>query len=373
MKKLLIICMMVLSITLIGCSGQSKTLKIGFSSTLTGPYAYVGNYELYGAQYAIDEINAVGGINGMQVELVVKDDEADPTKAVAADNEFLEEGIDIIIGHGLSIVALSVMENAADKDILFLSPSIGSDVLTDLDDFFIRNVSTTFFESRVMVESMINDEPAKILLAYNLDNLTLTEYHKNGFIHTMHENGYTEADYETYGFYSNDVSDYEALESKLSSGDFDTLMIASSSADAAPLVNYIDVMNLDIKTHLSSWAALGILDLISTEDSTMINAYFSYSENNDDSEFLAFKTGYEDKHGVELQMVAVNAYDIVYLLKTAVEYTNSTSIVDIKSAILTIEDFDGIAGDFTINQYGDCIREIHRMNIENSKFVLKED
>lgn len=371
MKKIILFIMMICTVTLMGCNSE-KTLKIGFSSTLTGSYAYVGNYELYGAQYAVDEINAAGGINGMQVELVVKDDEANPDKAVQVDNDFLEEGIDIIIGHGLSIVASSILENAEDKEVLFLSPSIGTDAITNLDDSLIRNVSTTYFESRKMVESIIADNPTKVLMVYNLDNWALTEYHRSGFINTMIGNGYTEDDYETYGFYSGDTSDYENIEEKLSSGEFDTLMIASSSSDAAPLLNYIDVNNIEIDIHLSSWAAQGILGLIGTEDSNSINSYFSYAEQSDDPDFVSFKTGYEEKHSVELQMVAVNAYDIMYMLKTAIEHCESTNAIDVKAAIIEIQDFNGIAGEYSINSYGDCLREIHRMNIVNGKFELRE-
>ena len=56
-----------------GNSVDEKTIKIGFNFEETGAVAAYGTSEQKGAQLAVDEINAAGGIDGKQIEVVDKD------------------------------------------------------------------------------------------------------------------------------------------------------------------------------------------------------------------------------------------------------------------------------------------------------------
>jgi branched-chain amino acid transport system substrate-binding protein len=74
-------------------------VKIGYIVSQTGFSAVVGKSFLAGTQYAVDQINASGGIDGRQIELIVKDDGSDVAKAVAATNQLIQqEKVDLIIG-----------------------------------------------------------------------------------------------------------------------------------------------------------------------------------------------------------------------------------------------------------------------------------
>ena len=57
------------------------SIKIGFNAPLTGFAAADGNSALVGAQLAVEQVNAAGGINGDDIELVVYDDQASPKEA----------------------------------------------------------------------------------------------------------------------------------------------------------------------------------------------------------------------------------------------------------------------------------------------------
>ena len=62
----------------------SDTIKVGVLAPLTGAVAQYGNAVNNGVQMYFEELNAKGGINGKQVELVTYDEEGDPVKAVTA-------------------------------------------------------------------------------------------------------------------------------------------------------------------------------------------------------------------------------------------------------------------------------------------------
>src|SRR6202163_941534 len=57
-------------------------ILIGYLPALTGPSSSTGIGINRGTQLAVDEINAAGGINGRQIELITRDTQSEPTKAV---------------------------------------------------------------------------------------------------------------------------------------------------------------------------------------------------------------------------------------------------------------------------------------------------
>lgn len=372
LKKIVLLNMIIIVLLLTSCQKQEETITIGFAGTLTGTYASVGTMELYAVQMAIAEINESGGINGRQIELIIKDDQADPEKAVEVGNDLINQGVHFIIGHTLSIVAVEVMDNAEGKDVLFLSPSIGTDSLSNIDDNLIRNVSTTLYEGLDMTEKIVEASFSKVLLVYNLDNYILTQHHKDSFEAVLSNAGYTDDDYDMIGYYRDNANDSQLILDALDTGDYDTVMLVGSNTTIAPFVNYIIANDYPIDMHLSSWASTGLIPLIDTSNTSGIYAYFDYYENMDDPNFELFHDTFFDLYGVEVDMVATNAYDLVYMLKEAIEYADSFDTELVKQAILEIGTFEGISAPYTINEYGDCLKEHLQMIIKDGEYVLND-
>ena len=66
---------------------------------MTGPDAAFGAQLKNGAEQAVADINAAGGIMGQQVELMVGDDAGDPRQGVSVANDFLGDGVHFVVGH----------------------------------------------------------------------------------------------------------------------------------------------------------------------------------------------------------------------------------------------------------------------------------
>ena len=99
------------------------TLKIGVIGPLTGGAALYGNAVKYGAELAVKEINAAGGINGMQVEINVQDDTHDAEKSVNAYNTLKDWGMDLLVGTVTSAPCIAVQAVAAEDNMFLLTPS----------------------------------------------------------------------------------------------------------------------------------------------------------------------------------------------------------------------------------------------------------
>ena len=77
---------------------SGETFKLGSMGPLTGPNASYGISVNQGAQIAVDEINAAGGVLGKQIELFFQDDESDAETAMSAYNKLMDNGIQALLG-----------------------------------------------------------------------------------------------------------------------------------------------------------------------------------------------------------------------------------------------------------------------------------
>jgi branched-chain amino acid transport system substrate-binding protein len=99
-----------------GMAQAQQTIKIGWLSSLTGAFSTAAIAENIGVQFAVDEINAKGGIKGRKLELITRDTASDATKSVnLAQQLVFRENVDYVIGpvnSGESLPAVPVIAKA---------------------------------------------------------------------------------------------------------------------------------------------------------------------------------------------------------------------------------------------------------------------
>lgn len=123
-------------------SGESKgdVIRIGIAAPLTGTNANYGGLMVDGAQIAIDEVNANGGINGSMLELVPLDDKQDPSEAALVAQRFADdESITAVIAHGNSTNTLAAGPIYEAAKVPFISPSSNNPTITEQGwDYYVR-------------------------------------------------------------------------------------------------------------------------------------------------------------------------------------------------------------------------------------------
>lgn len=80
----------------------AQNIRIGFHAPLTGFAAADGKSAVQGAELAVEQINAAGGVNGRKLELVVQDDQARPDQAVPLANKYIGDGFKLVISGSYS-------------------------------------------------------------------------------------------------------------------------------------------------------------------------------------------------------------------------------------------------------------------------------
>ena len=110
--------------TAIGVSAaNAQSLNVATAGPMTGEYAAFGDQMRHGAEMAVKDINAKGGVLGKNLALSIGDDACDPKQAVAVANDFVSKGIIFVAGHfcsGSSIPASAVYH---EEGILQMTPA----------------------------------------------------------------------------------------------------------------------------------------------------------------------------------------------------------------------------------------------------------
>lgn len=113
-------------------STAAQTIKIGFPIPLSGPTAVYGKPVLTGAEMAVAEINAGGGVLGRKLELLSRDSKASADEAVRLARELIiKDGVDFLSGTLTSAEAPAVSTVAKENKIVFVAPTSKSTILTD--------------------------------------------------------------------------------------------------------------------------------------------------------------------------------------------------------------------------------------------------
>ena len=110
---------------------DAETFKIGVIGPMTGDNAQYGLGVYHAAQVAAEEINANGGFNGYNVEILdAGDDQADPEKAVNAYNDLLDKGMQMLCGTVTSGSCIAVGAEAAESTFMFTPSATAVDSIT---------------------------------------------------------------------------------------------------------------------------------------------------------------------------------------------------------------------------------------------------
>ena len=104
-------------------AAEGAVFKIGGSGPITGGAAVYGLAVQRGAQIAVDEINAAGGINGYQIAYNFADDEHDAEKAVNGYNTLKDWGMQMFMGTTTSGPCVAVVEKTNEDNMYQITPS----------------------------------------------------------------------------------------------------------------------------------------------------------------------------------------------------------------------------------------------------------
>lgn len=142
-----------LSVSLVASAFAQDTIRIGEINSYKTQPAFLGPYR-NGMELAVEEINKAGGVNGKQLELVIRDDNSNPGDAVrVAEELYSRENIDVLTGTFLSHIGLAVSDFAKHKQRFFLAsePLTDKIVWEDGNRYTFRLRASTYMQVAMLV------------------------------------------------------------------------------------------------------------------------------------------------------------------------------------------------------------------------------
>lgn len=109
----------------------SAQIKMGVAGPITGSNAAFGAQLKNGAEQAVKDINAAGGVLGQQITLQVGDDVADPKQGVSVANKFAGDGVKFVVGHFNSGVTMPTSLIYQENGILAVTPASTNPQVTE--------------------------------------------------------------------------------------------------------------------------------------------------------------------------------------------------------------------------------------------------
>ena len=351
-------------------------IKIGGIGPLTGSAAVYGIATKTGAQVAVDEINALGGL---QFALDFQDDEGDAEKAVNAYNNLKGKGMQVLYGTTTTTPCVAVAAETFNDRIFQLTPSASStDVTANKDNVFQvcftdpnQGISSADYIFEHMPES-------KLAVIYRNDD-AYSQGIRDTFVQEAADKG-MEVVYQ--GTFTNDTaSDFTVQLTGAQKAGADLVFMPIYYQPASIILAQAKQMGY-APTFFGVDGMDGILTMenfdASLAEGLMLLTPFSATV----PETKSFVDAYTAAYTIEPNQFAADAYDGVYIVKEALEKAGCTAdmsnsdICDALVAQLTSSDFSysGLTGkDMTWNAEGQVSKAPTAYVIKDGEYVLPED
>jgi branched-chain amino acid transport system substrate-binding protein len=219
-------------------------IKISTAGPMTGQYASFGEQMQRGAEMAVKDLNAKGGVLGQKLVLSIGDDACDPKQAVAVANKFVSEGVSFVAGHfcsGSSIPASKVYE---EEGVLQISPASTNPKLTEEGEDNVFRVCGRDDQQGIVAGNFLADTYGSKKIAVLHDK---TAYGKGLADETkkqLNKRGIKEAMYEAY---TAGEKDYSALISKMKANGVGVFYVGGYHTEAGLMVRQARDQGYDVQ------------------------------------------------------------------------------------------------------------------------------
>ena len=330
-------------------ASSDKVFKIGGIGPVTGAAAVYGLAVKNGAQTAVDEINADGGINGYQIEFNFQDDEHDAEKSVNAYNTLKDWGMQVLMGTVTSAPCVAVADKTNADNMFQITPS-GSSVECAQNPNVFRvcfsdpdqgAASATYIAENKLAE--------KIAVIYDSSDVYSSGIYEK-FAAEAANQGLEIVDAEAFTADSN--KDFSTQLQKAKDAGADLVFLPIYYTEASLILKLADTMGYAPK-FFGCDGMDGILQVenFDTKLAEGLMLLTPFAADAQDELTQKFVTSYKENYGETPIQFAADAYDAIYAIKAAMEeadITPETSVSDtcdkMKEAMLKIK-VNGLTGE----------------------------
>ncbi len=363
---LTLVCLLL--VLLIGCTTQgwfgltseTEVVKIGLIAPLTGELASWGQNGYAGTKLAITEINANGGINGRQIELIVEDDKSLKEDSVKAINKLLfVDNVDAIIyadGSNAASATLPVLEN---KEIPLILTVASNPDLTNISDYVFRVYPSDTLQGKFAAEYIYNKlgkRKVALLTGQNVWAKGVSNVFKKSYA------GEIVFDETT----PNEQTDFKTTITKINNTDADIIYLIMYPQTILPMIGQLKESGN--KLTVIGGDMFDTEEIISSKDAD--GSLYTVPKINSSKDLETKIKSLPEFNDLQVSLAASVAYDASYVLADALKRANSTDPESIRNA-LTETSYSGISNMIEFDNIGDLVSgQIEVKQIVNGKSII---
>lgn len=311
-----------------GTGSSGEDIVIGIEAPISGFAAADGASAVAGAEMAIAEINANGGVLGRQLKLEVGDDQASAAEGSIVAQDLISSGAVAVVGasySGPSVTSASVYQRQSVP--MVTAYSVHPDV-TKTGDMIYRIWPVADVEGEALAEYAIQEMGVSSVGVLNLDNDFGTSL-AGAFVESFEANGgkVVAQRAEQVG-----ATDFSASLTTIKAANPDSLFIAAYYSEAAQIAKQARSAGLDVPIFGGGFDSPLFLELAgdAANGVTFISNFTSDSSNAEVGEFIE---AYTEKTGNAPDSISASVYDCVLVIADAIERAGSTEGAAIAEAM----------------------------------------
>lgn len=355
---------------------EKEPLVIGYAATLSGFSANADQAGVLGARAMVDKLNKEGGIDGHQVELVVKDMQSDPALGASVTQELLDAGAAVVLGPPFPGQVAGVVRTAAKEDVPVLS------VTTTGPEYTVVGGSPAF------LAAFGDNAQAAAVAEYALEEKGF----KTSFYMTSPDLNYTSKNAEWFAeaFEQGGGRNLGSAKFAVGQQDFSAQVTRIANLNPQPDIIYASMFMPDAGTFVQQLRAAGVTSAIGGGDGFDNQAFIDFAkdaangtifsthgfaeEGSSVAEFTEEVTAFNDGKAPDNVGLTALGGDALLLIKATVEAAGSIEPAAIAEALGNLEDVDVVTGTVTFaGTEGVPEKTVYVVEVENGAFVLKKE
>ena len=359
-------------------AASGDTIKVGVLGPMTGDVSVYGLAVINGATLYLDQVNANGGVNGKQLEIITMDEQGDATQAVTCFTKMCDQGITALVGDVTTTPTLALAAESADYNMPMVTASATAEAVTydaetdTVNENVFRATFTDPFQGIKMADYAYQKLGYTQAAVIYLKGADYNEGLAENFVKEFESLGGTIVDQETYA-----------------EGDVDFKTQLTTILGKNPQVVFCPNYYQDVGQILAQAESIGLtvpflggdgwdgLEGYATADQ-LKDAYFCANYAKGSS--TEFESAYKEKYGEDYPNgFAPLGYDaamtVVYGLQAAEDAGLEAGTDEYKQAVIDAiasGTIDGITGTFTFDEHHNPVKQTAILCFDGATPVLKE-
>ena len=351
-----------------GAKPAGEPIKLGFFMSITGRDASFGEAALRGARLAIDELNAVDGIIGRPVELMVEDNRSLPGESATAVKKLISrDKVVALIGECASSRTLEAAPIAQNAGIPLVTPASTNPRVTAVGDCIFRMCFADPFQGEVLAN-------------YAWKKLGL----RHAALLTDPGSPYSVGLAEVFSRTFTALGGTIVASQKYSGGDKDLraqlTAIRAANPDAIFLPGYYveaglaaqQSAELGIHATLLGGDGFEAPQLIEIGGAALNGTYYSthYSADSANPVSRNFVKTYQARHGSVPVGLAALTYDSIKLIADGITRAGTTERSALKNALASTHDFPGATGETSFDEHRDAQKDAAIITVRDGRCMF---